>query len=67
MQIDVGGGKLEYRDRGDGEREPLLLVHAGAFAEWFPGLPGRPVLDGFRLVGPVRLGYDAAAPLPRGT
>jgi hypothetical protein len=29
----VAGSAIEYSDRGEGE--PLLLVHAGVFADWF--------------------------------
>ena len=33
----VAGTTIEYADHGEGE--PLLLVHAGVFADWFVPLP----------------------------
>lgn len=61
-RLEVEDGTVEFSDRG--EDEPLLLVHAGVFAAWFPVLADDPALAGFRLVGPIRVGYDATAPAP---
>jgi pimeloyl-ACP methyl ester carboxylesterase len=44
-----------YTDRGDGP--PVLLIHAGVFADWFVPMATEPVLDRFRVVRLRRAGY----------
>ena len=56
----VAGAEIEYSERGDGE--PLLLVHAGVFADWFVPLIASPALDGLRVIRVRRAGYGANAP-----
>jgi hypothetical protein len=50
----VAGTPLEYSERGEGE--PLLLVHAGVFADWFVPLAASRTLDGFRVIRVRRAG-----------
>ena len=61
-RLGVGQETVQVTDRGHGE--PLLLIHAGVFAAWFPTVADDPALSGFRLVMPVRAGYDPTAPAP---
>jgi pimeloyl-ACP methyl ester carboxylesterase len=61
-RLGVGEETVEFTDRGNGE--PLLLVHAGVFAAWFHTVADDPALSGFRLVVPVRAGYDPTVPAP---
>jgi hypothetical protein len=61
-RLDVDGAAIEFSDRGDGE--PVLLVHAGVFAAWFPVLAEDPSMSGLRLITPVRVGYDSTRPAP---
>lgn len=61
-RLDVGKETIEFTDRGHGE--PLLLIHAGVFAAWFPTVAKDPALSGFRLIVPVRAGYDPTVPAP---
>ena len=56
----VGGTTIEYSERGEGE--PLLLVHAGVFADWFVPLAASQTLDGFRVIRVRRAGYGSNAP-----
>ena len=49
-------GDVEYSDRGSGE--PIVLIHAGVFADWFVPLAASPSLDGFRVVRVRRAGYS---------
>jgi len=56
----VAGAEIEYSERGEGE--PLLLVHAGVFADWFVPLAASQTLDGFRVVRVRRAGYGPNAP-----
>jgi pimeloyl-ACP methyl ester carboxylesterase len=56
----VAGTTIEYSDRGEGD--PLLLVHAGVFADWFVPLAASHTLDGFRVIRVRRAGYGAHAP-----
>ena len=58
--VMVGDTELEYSVRGAGE--PLLLVHAGVFADWFAPLAASPALDGFRIIRVRRAGYGSNAP-----
>jgi pimeloyl-ACP methyl ester carboxylesterase len=56
----VAGTTIEYSERGEGE--PLLLVHAGVFADWFVPLAASHTLDGFRIIRVRRAGYGPKAP-----
>jgi len=58
--VMVGDTEIEYSERGAGE--PLLLVHAGVFADWFTPLAASPALDGFRIIRVRRAGYGSNAP-----
>ena len=58
--LPVGETGLEYAERGEGE--PLLLVHAGGFANWFALLTGSSTLDGFRVIRVRRAGYGLRQP-----
>ena len=49
-------GEIEYSDRGVGE--PILLIHAGVFADWFVPLALSPSLDGFQVIRIRRAGYS---------
>ena len=56
----LGGVELEYRTVGEGE--PIVLVHAGVFADWFAPLLREPALvDRYRLVTYHRVGYAGSA------
>ena len=54
------GLQLEYTVRGSGE--PVVLVHAGLFAEWFKPLLEEPALAGrYRVVSFHRVGYAGSS------
>ena len=53
--IDVG-----YTDRGDGD--PVFLVHAGVFSDWFLPVSEAPSLDGLRVIRVRRGGYGSMTP-----
>jgi pimeloyl-ACP methyl ester carboxylesterase len=56
----VDGVELEYRTVGDGE--PVVLVHAGVFADWFEPLLEEPSLASrYRLVIYHRVGYAGSS------
>jgi pimeloyl-ACP methyl ester carboxylesterase len=56
----LDGIELEYEVRGDGE--PVILVHAGIFAEWFKPLLEEPALTSrYRLVRYHRVGYAGSS------
>jgi pimeloyl-ACP methyl ester carboxylesterase len=57
----VPGAEIEYSDRG-GSGAPLLLVHAGVFADWFAPLAVSSALDGQRVIRVRRAGYGAYTP-----
>lgn len=52
--MTMNGTDLADSLRGDGE--PLLLVHAGVFSDWFAPLSARRVLDDFRVIRICRAG-----------
>ncbi len=53
---------LGYTDTGEGA-EPILLIHAGLFADWLLPLSHEAALTPFRIIRVVRAGYgDAPAP-----
>ena len=52
--------ELEYEERGAGE--PVILVHAGVFADWFAPLMEEPALNSrYRLVRYHRVGYAGSS------
>jgi len=52
----LDGIELEYEVRGGGE--PVVLVHAGIFADWFKPLLQEPALTGrYRMISYHRVGY----------
>jgi pimeloyl-ACP methyl ester carboxylesterase len=59
-RMSVNGVELEYETRGSGE--PVVLVHAGVFADWFKPLVDEPALTGrHRLVSYHRVGYAGSS------
>ncbi len=60
----LGDAELAYTDSG-GTGEPVLLMHAGAFADWFVPMATDPALGGHRVIRLIRAGYTAA-PAPAG-
>ena len=58
--IPVAAAEIEYSERGEGE--PLLLVHAGVFADWFAPMTRSDALHGFRVIRVRRAGYGPNAP-----
>jgi pimeloyl-ACP methyl ester carboxylesterase len=59
--LQVSDAQIEYTDAG-GDGQPLLLIHAGVFADWFVPLACEPALAGHRVIRMVRAGYDGPAP-----
>jgi pimeloyl-ACP methyl ester carboxylesterase len=61
QRLRVGQDEIEYDDVGEGE--PILLVHAGVFSDWFAPVAATEELAGFRVIRPRRAGYvtDTAA------
>ena len=57
QRLRVGEDEIEYDDLGEGE--PILLVHAGVFSDWFALVAATAELDGFRVIRPRRAGYVA--------
>jgi pimeloyl-ACP methyl ester carboxylesterase len=53
--VRCGDDVIAYEDRGDGE--PVLLVHAGVFSDWFAPVAAAPELAGFRILVARRAGY----------
>ena len=58
-RLPVEDAEIEFSERGSGE--PVVLVHAGVFADWFAPLASAPVLDGFRVIRLRRAGYVSGA------
>ncbi len=58
--VMVGDTEFAYSERGAGD--PLLLVHAGVFADWFAPLAASPALADFRIIRVRRAGYGSNAP-----
>jgi pimeloyl-ACP methyl ester carboxylesterase len=52
---------MRHHDSGGGG-EPLVLIHAAGFADWFVPLEREPAVDDLRLIRVTRTGYDDAAP-----
>jgi len=60
QRAKVDGIELEYQIIGSGE--PVVLVHAGVFADWFEPLLKEPVLTGkFRVLSYHRVGYAGSS------
>lgn len=57
QRLHVGDEEVEFTDRGDGE--PILLVHANVFSDWFAPMAATAELEGFRLIRMRRAGYVA--------
>ena len=56
----VEGVELEYQTRGAGE--PVVLVHAGIFADWYQPLLQEPALTGrYRVISYHRVGYAGSS------
>jgi pimeloyl-ACP methyl ester carboxylesterase len=60
QRLFVGAAEIEYSERGQGE--PIVLVHAGVFADWFVPLSASPTLDDFRVIRVRRPGYGPTLP-----
>ncbi|MGH9158582.1 MAG: alpha/beta fold hydrolase [Vicinamibacteraceae bacterium] len=54
-RLKVGGEEIEFSDTGTGE--PVLLVHAGVFSDWFVPVAASIELDGCRVIRVRRAGY----------
>jgi pimeloyl-ACP methyl ester carboxylesterase len=52
---------MRYNDSG-GDGEPLVLIHAAGFADWFVPLEREPAVAGLRRVRITRTGYADPAP-----
>ena len=61
-RASIDGVELEYETRGNGE--PVVLVHAGIFADWFKPLVDEPGFAGrYRVVSYHRVGYAGSGRL----
>ena len=60
----IGAAEIGYFDSG-GDGEPLLLIHAGLFPDWFTPLAATPAVRPYRVIRLVRTGYTGA-PAPGG-
>jgi hypothetical protein len=59
-RVAFAGVELEYTVRGAGE--PVLLVHAGIFADWFVPVLAEPRLTaGYQLIHYHRVGYAGSS------
>jgi len=65
QRASLGAVELEYRLQGVGE--PVVLVHAGVFADWFESLTAEPALRRFQLVTYHRIGYAGSGRVARPT
>jgi pimeloyl-ACP methyl ester carboxylesterase len=62
VRLHVDGDEIEYAETGVGE--PLVLLHAGVFADWFSPVAALPELSGFRVLRVRRAGYlDGVRPV----
>jgi len=52
---------MRYTDSG-GNGEPLVLIHAAVFADWFVPLEREPAVAGLRRISVTRTGYSDPAP-----
>jgi len=60
QRVSVGDTAIDYAERGHGD--PIVLVHAGVFSEWFLPLSESPALAGFRVMRIRRAGYGPVSP-----
>ena len=58
--LSLGDAEIEYCEHGKGE--PLLLVHAGGFADWFVPMAASQTLNDFRVIRIRRAGYGTNTP-----
>lgn len=56
----VDDAEIEYSVHGNGE--PVVLVHAGGFADWFAAMAASRALDGLRIIRVRRAGYGPNVP-----
>jgi pimeloyl-ACP methyl ester carboxylesterase len=62
QRLRIGAAEIAYTDSG-GDGEPLLLIHAGLFPDWFTPLAATLAARPNRVIRLVRAGYtDAPAP-----
>lgn len=59
QRLDVGDVAIGFMDMGQGE--PVVLVHAGVFSDWFRCVAVSRALEDFRIVLVRRAGYAAEA------
>jgi hypothetical protein len=57
-QIRCGGEVLEYTERGEGE--PIVLLHAGVFSDWFVPVAATEALANARAIAAVIKGGRVA-------
>jgi pimeloyl-ACP methyl ester carboxylesterase len=62
--LRIGDAEVAYADSG-GDGAPLLLIHAGLFADWFTPLAATPETSPYRVIRMTRAGYTGA-PAPSG-
>lgn len=62
-QLVVDDAEIEFSDRGAGD--PVVLAHAGVFADWFARVAASPSLRGLRVIRLRRAGYVAGSPPAR--
>jgi pimeloyl-ACP methyl ester carboxylesterase len=60
IPLSVEGGEIWYSDRGVGE--PVVLVHAGVFSDWFLPVSESRTLDPCRVIRIRRAGYAGREP-----
>lgn len=61
----LDGLSLDYEFWGPAGGEPVVLVHAGIFADWFNPLRDEPALTGkYRVLSYHRVGYAGSSKLP---
>ena len=59
-RFSIDNADIAYSERGEGE--PVFLVHAGVFSDWFLPVSETRSLDGFRVVRVRRAGYGDRMP-----
>ncbi len=60
QRVALGDAEIAYSERGAGE--PIVLVHAGVFGDWFLPLSVSATLEGFRVICVHRPGYGPPPP-----
>jgi pimeloyl-ACP methyl ester carboxylesterase len=62
-RAQIDGINLAYTVRGSGE--PVVLIHAGMFADWFaPLLAETTLTDRYRVISYQRVNYGASSHVP---